>query len=166
MRSGMSRWARITAVVALTAFVPITMTSCFGSFNLTRKIYQFNKDINPDKWIQWLTFLVITIVPIYGVGLFVDVIVANSLEFWTGENPIAADAEPRTVIGPNGEVATFTPNPDQSIGVHIVEQNGTLHEFTLVREGATLAARDAQGALIARVADVNGQPAVIGGAAF
>jgi hypothetical protein len=166
MRSGISRWARITAVVALTAFVPVATAGCFGSFNLTKKIYQFNKDINPDKWIQWLTFLVLSIVPIYGIGVLVDVIVANSLEFWTGENPIMAGTEPRTLSGPNGEVATFTPNSDQTIDIRIVEQNGTVHEFSLVREGATLAARDKNGALIARVTDVNGQPAVIGGAAF
>jgi hypothetical protein len=163
MQSGLRRWARSVALVTLVGFLPLTTSGCFGTFELTRKIYQFNKDINPDKWIQWCTFLVLAIVPIYAIGVLVDVIFANSVEFWTGSNPVAADGETKEFSGPNGELVSRTLNSDGTMDISIVENNGTVHSFTLVREDGTLAARDTEGRLIARVADVNGQPAVIEG---
>lgn len=66
----------------------ITSTGCFGTFSLTRKVYQFNEDIG-DKWIQSVTMWVMLVVPVYAVCGFIDVVFCNVLEFWTGSNPVA-----------------------------------------------------------------------------
>jgi hypothetical protein len=75
--------------LTLTAVVVLSTSGCFGSFNLTRKLYGFNKDVSKDKFVRELVFLGLNIVPIYGVAGAIDVLVANTVEFWTGENPIS-----------------------------------------------------------------------------
>jgi hypothetical protein len=67
----------------------ITSSGCFGSFNVTRKVYGFNKTVSTNKFARELVFLAFNIVPVYGVAGFADVIVVNSVEFWTGKNPVA-----------------------------------------------------------------------------
>jgi len=76
-------------VLTLTAAAVLGSSGCFGSFNLTRKLYGFNKDVSKDKFVRELVFLGLNIVPIYGVAGLIDAVVANTVEFWTGENPIS-----------------------------------------------------------------------------
>lgn len=78
-------------------FMSMHATGCFGQFQLTQKIWNFNKNISGNKFVQWLMFLVLTIIPVYGLGAFIDAIVINSIEFWTGSNPVASvDGAPET----------------------------------------------------------------------
>ena len=79
---------RRTTILALSAAAVLGTSACFGSFNLTRKLYAFNKDVSKDKFVRELVFLGLTIVPIYQIAGFIDVVVANTVEFWTGTNPI------------------------------------------------------------------------------
>src|SRR5262249_8925874 len=58
---------RRTALLTLTAATVLGTSGCFGSFNLTRKLYGFNKDVSKDKFVRELVFLGLNIVPIYGV---------------------------------------------------------------------------------------------------
>jgi len=67
----------------------LLLTGCTGSFRLTGKVYQFNREIE-DQWVEELVFLGFCIVPVYEIALFADAIVLNSIEFWTGENPMAS----------------------------------------------------------------------------
>jgi hypothetical protein len=161
MKASLPRWARVTAIVALAAFLPIS-TACFGKFNLTRKLYDFNRTINPDKWIQWFTFLVLAIIPVYLIALAIDVIFANSIEFWTGNNPIVAQTN--TVYGENGEIASLTHNPDGTLDLVMVETNGKVHEMTFVREADGVSAFDNAGNLLGRVENMNGQPQLVAAA--
>lgn len=74
----------LTIALACTLF----MYSCIGSFGLTNKCYDWNNSIG-DKWINELVFLALNIVPVYEITIFVDAVVLNSIEFWTGNNPVA-----------------------------------------------------------------------------
>ncbi len=65
----------------------ILLSSCIGSFKLTRTVYDWNTSIG-DKFVNELVFLVCLIVPVYEVSTFVDAVVLNSIEFWSGENPM------------------------------------------------------------------------------
>lgn len=67
-------------------------SACWGGFNLTRKLYRWNAGMG-DKWINWLIFLLLTIVPVYAVCVLVDLLVLNSIEFWSGSNPVRASLE-------------------------------------------------------------------------
>ncbi len=61
---------------------------CIGNFVLTRKILNFNQHLG-NKWVNEIVFLVMVIIPVYGVCVLIDGIILNSVEFWTGSNPLA-----------------------------------------------------------------------------
>ena len=48
-------------------------------------------------------FIGLNIVPVYWVASFADVLVLNSIEFWTGSNPVAASNEVKVVKNNAGE---------------------------------------------------------------
>lgn len=79
-------------VVATAALVgsSIMFSSCIGSFSLFNKLLSWNRSVS-DKWINELIFIVIS--PAYGVASFVDVLILNSIEFWTGDNPVSAQVQ-------------------------------------------------------------------------
>jgi hypothetical protein len=150
------------AVVLLCVLTPTFASGCFGTFQLTKKVYKFNRTISYDKWIRWITFLVFCVVPVYGVSLAVDALFANSVEFWSGSNPITARVgETRVVYGPNGEVARATRLSDRAVRLEITDASGIEHTVTIVREAASVAALSAEGAVLARVTDVNGRPGLV-----
>ena len=79
---------------------------CYGSFNLVKKVYKFNGTVG-DKWVNELVFLVMNIVPVYGAATFIDAVILNSIEFWSGTNPMAQNAAPATMTGDDGTSITF-----------------------------------------------------------
>jgi hypothetical protein len=80
----------------------LVLNSCIGSFALTHKLYDWNKSVG-DKIVNELLFLACNIVPIYPIALFVDAVVLNSIEFWTGDSPLANVGEVKKVKSENGE---------------------------------------------------------------
>ncbi len=92
------------AVPALALILVLPGSGCIGKFALTQKIYEFNKEISPDLIVQELLFLGLNIIPVYGVGVFIDAFVLNIVETFTGSNPISGnEAETRVVdLGDEG----------------------------------------------------------------
>jgi hypothetical protein len=95
---------RVGRRLILTGSGALALSGCFGSFGATRALWSFNDDFG-NKWIKWLVFLGFSILPVYALFVLADVLVLNSLEFWTGSNPIKS-ADGRTVT----RVATADPN--------------------------------------------------------
>ena len=62
-----------------------------------------------------MTFLAFNIIPVYGVAYFADVVVLNSIEFWSGSNPLAEVGTTKTVKGQNGEYLIKTNEDGYSI---------------------------------------------------
>ncbi len=86
------------------SFVMLSQHGCIGSFHLTKNLYNWNKNEVGGKWGSELVFLAFVIIPVYSVSLLADGIVLNSIEFWTGENPIAMkDGEKETQIVQSGD---------------------------------------------------------------
>ena len=143
-----ANWRKPVALAVLLGLLPFA-SACFGSFNLTRKSYQFNRGVSPDKWVRWLVFMVMS--PIYPLAALVDVLFANSVEFWSGDNPITARLEPQTVVGANGEVASLMP-VENGARIVLTEASGAVHTATLLREApGVVAAYDEQGRLVSRL---------------
>jgi hypothetical protein len=70
------------------SFALIMQTGCYGSFSLTKKVYEFNGNVG-DKFINTVVFWVLNIVPVYSIAVFLDAVLFNLIEFWTGSNPLA-----------------------------------------------------------------------------
>ncbi len=79
---------RIVSMVLIAIFCSFSLTSCYGKFNLTKKLYNWNGNLG-DKWINSIMMIVLMIVPAYSIAGFVDVAILNVIEFWTGDNPVA-----------------------------------------------------------------------------
>jgi hypothetical protein len=135
----------------LIAVLLITAFGCYGSFQLTNKVYKFNGTLG-SKWVNELGFLVMVIVPVYGVAAAVDGIVLNSIEFWTGKNPMTANNETRTISLPQGSMAlnsqdnsyTFKQMIDgKEQFVQVVTENGVT---TATNEAGTILARSVKNA--------------------
>lgn len=158
-----SAFRRAVAVLAIAAFVPIATTACFGRFELVRKVYKFNQEVSEDKWVQELAFLVLAILPVYGLASWIDAIIVNSIEFWTGKNPaLEADAGTKRVVqGSNGETAVSRLLPDGSIALEITETNGKAHYLRVVRGLDAVTAYDREGNVLGTVGEVDGQPALL-----
>lgn len=64
------------------------LQSCIGSFSLSNKLLAWNKTIN-NKIVNELVFFAFWILPVYEVSFLADVLVLNSIEFWSGTSPVA-----------------------------------------------------------------------------
>ena len=76
----------------------ILFSSCIGSFALSNKFLAWNKTVD-SKFVNEVLFVVLT--PAYAITMMADVLVLNSIEFWSGENPVEAGIV-KTVRGENG----------------------------------------------------------------
>jgi hypothetical protein len=138
---------KIVAIALLAGFVPLT-SACFGSFNLTRKLIGFNRSVSANKWVQWFVFLGLTIIPVYSFASLADMFFANSIEFWTGKNPITAKLEPKSVVAEDGSLVRLVP-VDDGARIEVVETSGVMHSMTLLRFApGIVAAYDRDGRLV------------------
>ena len=139
---------KILFLAALLGSVSVTQTSCMGSFGLTNKVYDWNKNIG-GKWVNELVFLVLLIVPVYEISFFIDGIILNSIEFWTGSNPVsmkAGDVEEQLVKGEDGNQykITATKNQfavealtgDQKGAVEAMRFSPETNSWTLIKNGS------------------------------
>ena len=95
---------KIATLMICVAFV---FSSCIGSFALQRKVLNWNQGIG-DKWVNEVVFLALNIVPVYGICYLADALVINSIEFWSGDNPVASIGDVRQVKGENGNYFVTT----------------------------------------------------------
>lgn len=114
-----SRFGKGIALV-LVAAVGALSAGCFGNFQLTRKVYDMNKSID-DKYVRSAATWVFVIVPVYGFAALLDLIVFNVIEFWTGENPVAAGPVTKVYAQENGRTVV-TLSRDGSATVAVIER--------------------------------------------
>ncbi len=108
------------SVMAMSALLSgtILFSSCIGSFSLFNKLLSWNNTVG-DKFINELVFIAFCIVPVYEIAWLADVVVLNSIEFWTGNNPVA-EGTVKKVSDDNG---TFTITAEKD--GYRVEKEGT-----------------------------------------
>lgn len=85
--------------VVLTLAASLGLSSCIGSFALSNRILSWNKTIG-NKFLNELVFAAFWLLPVYEVSLFADVVVINSIEFWSGSNPMACST--KRIVGDDG----------------------------------------------------------------
>lgn len=72
----------------LTVCASLGLSSCIGSFAMSNRVLSWNKTIG-NKLVNELVFVGLWILPVYEVCALADVLVLNSIEFWSGDNPMA-----------------------------------------------------------------------------
>lgn len=79
----------------------LVLPSCIGSFALSNKVLAWNQTID-NKFVNELVFVALWIVPVYEISMAADALVLNSIEFWTGDNPVSQAGIVKQVQGENG----------------------------------------------------------------
>lgn len=102
----MKKHARLISLTLVSALLLISLSGCFGNFALTRKAYQFNESVG-DKWVQQIVFWLMNFVPVYNAAATLDLVLFNTIEFWTGSNPIAMNATDEVIKYANTENGNF-----------------------------------------------------------
>ena len=92
-------------------------SSCIGSFGLHSKLVSWNQGIG-TKFVNELVFIAFWIVPVYEISALADILVLNSIEFWSGSNPVADTGTVKTIETKDGTYAIET----KKDGYHIQKE--------------------------------------------
>ena len=130
-------------------------SSCIGSFSLFNKYEKWQCNMTSNKYVNGIVGLILQPI-VGGVCLFVDAVVLNTIEFWTGSNPMALN-KVQTVKGqdgryyavktlkdgyevkaPNGEITLFT--HDSKTESWSITQNGVTKEIIRFNADGTIQA--------------------------
>lgn len=131
-------------------------SSCIGSFSLFNKYAAWQKDMTSNKFVNAIVGFFL--MPIAGsVTLFIDSVILNTIEFWTGDNPVASNiGKTENIMGkdgliyavktlrngyeitsPTGEVTMLTYNKKKNSWN--IEQNGISQElFQFSEDGKSI----------------------------
>lgn len=68
-------------------------SSCLGPDNLYNGIKGWNADLSDHDWVNEVVFLGLVIIPVYQIALLGDVVIFNTVEYWSGDNLVKKPAE-------------------------------------------------------------------------
>ena len=102
----------------------VLCTSCIGSFSLFNKYEKWQCNMTKSKIVNGIVGFILQPI-VGGVCLFVDAIVLNTIEFWSGNNPVAFS--PQTVKGSDGRMYTIRAS---KTGYEVKDANGVVAMFT------------------------------------
>jgi hypothetical protein len=119
----MSRRAALVGGLCLLA------SGCFGEFAATRSLYKWNTEVSGNKWLRWLVFLVLAILPVYGLFILADALILNTIEFFSDKNPISGG---HVDLG-HGNTLTSTRTSDPNLIRHEHRKDGKLVRVYYVR---------------------------------
>lgn len=90
----------------------LLLSSCIGSFALTNKLKNWNENVGNNKFVSEVIFFGLHIIPVYEVAILADILVLNSIEFWTGDTPVSKEnvGETKIVKNSNGEDVSIVTN--------------------------------------------------------
>ncbi len=151
--------SRLSILVISVLLILSMGTGCIGNFGLSGKVRKFNLETSQDRWGREIVFVVLYVIPVYPFAGLLDILVFNSIEFWTGTNPINGSASVTPIAmdewtTEDGTKVTMQGLPDNSINVNVVRANGDTRFFNLTRTDEGVTARDEAGNVIVSAADL------------
>ena len=73
------------SIAAVALFASLTCTSCLGPDPAYSSIQNWNAKVTDQDWINECIFLGLNIIPVYPIALFVDILVFNTIGYWSGD---------------------------------------------------------------------------------
>lgn len=114
-------------VVALLLAGSLLSSSCIGSFSLFNKYAHWQRNMSSNKFLNAIVGFVL--MPIVGsITLLVDSLVLNTVEFWSGNNPVTANiGKTKMVTGEDGRLYAVKTLKD---GYEVTDPDGQVTLFT------------------------------------
>ncbi|NNG46009.1 MAG: DUF3332 family protein [Deltaproteobacteria bacterium] len=132
---GKSRFGKGVALALVVSVGVVFSSGCYGKFQLTRNLYEVNKSVE-DKYLRSVVTWIF-VIP-YGIAGFLDFAIFNLIEFWSGENPIAAGPQARVYEkGDERAVMTFSREGGATVATIKRYRAGSLVSTLEVRDGGT-----------------------------
>jgi hypothetical protein len=154
---------RAFIVSLLIAGLALSNTACIGRMAVAGNVGKFNLEVVDGKWPREIVFLALYIIPVYPIAGAIDLIIVNSLEFWTGTNPVSGQprlarmGDTKYVVAADGSEAISTLREDGSIDIEIRAADGSSHFVNIAREEGGAVARDSSGQRLAKIDATTGE---------
>lgn len=117
-------------IVALLATSSLTQSCAVGSFSALNTVYRLNTNMTNNKYVNAIVSFVIYPFETY-VGGIIDLLILNTIEFWTGSNPLKPT---QLVKNRQGHACTVAPTAN---GGYIITNMATDQIVNLIFEEAT-----------------------------
>lgn len=115
-------------IAVVTALGVSSLTGCMGQMATTGVVSKFNLEIVDNRYGREGVFLLLS--PVYGIAGFVDLFIFNSIEFWTGTNPISGKS-PAVVDTPTKNYIKVNGQLDPSLTTVPLSNNSDIEKATL-----------------------------------
>ena len=147
-----SKTGRLAVGIVASALL---LSGCYGPFQLTRKLYTWNGQVG-DKWENEIVFLILAVTPVYSLAVAGDAIVFNTIEFWTGKNPMAhaapQTATQRVARGDTEAIVTHTSSASlRQVTIQPLHHGQPTGALVIKEVGGMTVAMDASGQVRYRV---------------
>jgi len=127
----------------------IGFTGCAGQYALFNRAHPAIGNLG-GRWVGAVVFWIIG-GPVLGITLFADTFIFNVIEFWTGNNLIAAGGSFEQ-IDEHGNRLAAVKNDDGTLSVNVTKITGETTDYLLTREGNYFSIFDADGILLSSYA--------------
>lgn len=74
-------------LAALALVIASASSGCYGSFAITQEVYKRNRRVD-GRAAREGVFIALILVPVYEVALLADMLVFNTIELISGDNPL------------------------------------------------------------------------------
>lgn len=69
----------------LGAALALFTTGCLGPNRAFNGLHEWNMEVSENDAVNEVVFLGCTILPVYSIAYLVDIVVLNTIEYWSGE---------------------------------------------------------------------------------
>ena len=80
-------------LLTTTLLCGLLSSSCLGPNNAADGLRNWNAKVSDQDWLNELIFVGLWVIPVYPIAWLGDILVFNTIGYWSGENPIQ-DAGP------------------------------------------------------------------------
>ena len=136
-------------IITLLCAGMVVLTGCYGKNACFEKLHQWNGTLG-NKWLNSIVHFILNIFGVYWICLgLVDGLVLNTVEFWTGSNPLAAGDSYFEQDAQGNSIAAVK-NADGTMSVELTTAAGEKANLLLQRDENVVRALDMEGNLVAQ----------------
>jgi hypothetical protein len=74
------------AIAALSLCSALSLSSCLGPNHCYNNLANWNAELSDMHWLNEVVFIGFNIIPVYGVFLWGDYLIFNTIDYWSGSD--------------------------------------------------------------------------------